>query len=61
MIEPPMLTAFASPRGGNGLPWDGPAGCLAPPMLTAFASPRGGNGLPWDGPAGCLTRTQWTR
>jgi hypothetical protein len=50
-----MLTTFASPIGGAGLPWDGPAGVLlTPPMLTTFASPIGGAGLPWDGPAGVL-------
>jgi hypothetical protein len=54
-MTPPMLTAFASPTGGAGLPWDGPAGGhMTPPMLTAFASPRGGAGLPWDGPAEVL-------
>jgi len=38
-MTPPMLTAFASPIGGTGLPWDGPAGVLINlPMLATFAS-----------------------
>jgi hypothetical protein len=38
-MTPPMLTTFASPIGGVGLPWDGPAGVLINPprMPTAFA------------------------
>jgi hypothetical protein len=38
-MTPPMLTTFASPRGGAGLPWDGPAGVLINlPMLPTFGS-----------------------
>ena len=34
-----MLTAFASPQGGDQCPSGGRAGTEAP-MLTAFASPK---------------------
>jgi hypothetical protein len=39
-MTPPMLTAFASPRGGAGLPWDGPAEVLInnPVMRIVFVT-----------------------